>query len=183
MVKPTIVCLGDSTTYGFPFGPLDSWVKILSEELKAEIINKGINGNTTTNMLYRFDNAVLKHKPHYVIITGGINDVVSGESLDRILHNITTMVEKAENHNVIPIIGLPTPVDFKPWEKVLQNLRQLLVEYANERNIALINFAQAFYNTDGTINTKLLLDDGGHPSREGYKQMFKQINLAVFNLS
>ena len=46
--KMKIVCLGDSITYGFPFGPRVSWVAMLDQVLDAEIINQGINGNTTT---------------------------------------------------------------------------------------------------------------------------------------
>lgn len=182
MAKVTIVCLGDSTTFGFPYGPQDSWVKMLEDEIKEEVINKGINGNTTTNMLGRFDKAVLKYNPDYVVITGGINDVVSGESLDRIKHNILLMVEKAKDNNIIPVIGIPTPVDFPPWERSLQKLREWIIEYANMQNIEVINFARPFYNDDGTINTILLLDDGGHPSREGYKQMFMQITPAIFDI-
>lgn len=175
-----IVCIGDSTTFGFPYGPQESWVKMLENEIEGEIINQGINGDTTTNMLKRFDRAVLPYRPDYVIITGGINDVVASESLDRIHYNLVQMVEIARENNIKPIIGLPTAVDFKPWERILQRLRDKLIEYASKNEIDVINFAQAFFNSNGTINTTLLLDDGGHPTREGYKQMFRQIDVAIF---
>ncbi len=181
MAKVRIVCIGDSTTYGFPYGPQDSWVKMLENEIWGQVLNKGINGNTTTNMLYRFDRAVLPYEPDYVIIMGGINDVVANESLDKIQFNIGQMVEKALQNNIIPVIGLPTPVDFKPWENILQKLRVWLANYASHHNLNIINFAQAFFRNDGTIRTDLLLDDGGHPAREGYKLMFRQIDLNIFN--
>lgn len=182
MAKIKIVCLGDSTTYGFPYGPLDSWVKMLSDEIFGEVINKGISGNTTTNMLDRFDRAVLAYKPDFVIITGGINDVVGEESLDKIKWNIKQMADKALAHNIKPIIGLPSAVDFKPWEKTLQKLRSWLIDYAQQLNISFIDFSQAFYDEENNIKTELLLADGGHPTKEGYKQMFKQINLDIFAL-
>lgn len=182
MAKIKIVCLGDSTTFGFPYGHQDSWVKMLSEEIFGEVINKGINGNTTTDMLNRFERAVLVNKPDFVIITGGINDVVCGESLDRIKYNITQMIQKSLAHGIRPVIGLPTPVDYIPWEKSLQKLRIWMREYADDLNLDIIDFSKAFYDNDGNIKTDLLLPDGGHPTREGYKQMFNQVDLNIFTL-
>ncbi len=182
MAKIKIVCLGDSTTFGFPFGPPDSWVQMLDEEIFGEVINKGINGNTTTDMLERFERAVIVNKPDFVIITGGINDVVSGESLDRIKWNISQMVETSLAHNIRPVVGLPSAVDYAAWEKSLQKLRNWLREYAHQLNLQVIDFASAFYDNDGHLKTNLLLADGGHPSQEGYKQMFKQINLDIFKM-
>lgn len=182
MAKIKIVCLGDSTTFGFPFGPQDSWVKMLGEEIFGEAINKGINGNTTGDMLERFARDVLAYKPDFVIITGGINDVVCGESQDRIKHNIMQMVEKSLAHNITPILGIPTPVDYVSWEASLKKLRTWMREYAESLNINVIDFSKAFFDEDGNIKTDLLLADGGHPSQEGYKQMFKQIDLNIFTL-
>jgi lysophospholipase L1-like esterase len=82
-----IVCLGDSITYGFPYGPATSWAARLSENIEARVINKGINGNTTSDMLARFERDVLKYKPTHLILMGGINDVVCAESLDRVKYN------------------------------------------------------------------------------------------------
>ena len=36
-----IVCLGDSITYGFPFGQRVSWVAMLDQALDAQVINQG----------------------------------------------------------------------------------------------------------------------------------------------
>ena len=49
-----VVCLGDSITYGFPYGPEISWVTMLQENLVGQFINRGISGNTTSDMLATF---------------------------------------------------------------------------------------------------------------------------------
>ncbi|MDR1160507.1 MAG: GDSL-type esterase/lipase family protein, partial [Syntrophomonadaceae bacterium] len=66
-----IVCIGDSITWGFPFGPEYSWVYQLEKSLEAEVINEGINGNTTSQMWRRFEHDVIKQRPSHVIIMGG----------------------------------------------------------------------------------------------------------------
>ena len=48
------IFLGDSLTFGYGVKPKDNWVHKLSEYLKLNILNKGVNGNTTTDMLFRF---------------------------------------------------------------------------------------------------------------------------------
>lgn len=50
-----IVAIGDSITYGFPYLPCMSWVHIVGEELGFSIINKGVNGNTSSQMVERFE--------------------------------------------------------------------------------------------------------------------------------
>lgn len=176
-----IVCLGDSITWGFPHGPQDSWVDMLSRALNVTIINKGINGDTTSGMLRRFPRAVLEQKPTHLILMGGINDVVQQESYDRITHNIMDMVEMAKAEGIKVILGTPTAVDFEPWEKLLIRLRQWIFQYAAEQGIAVIDFSQAFYDQSDQLKTELLLPDGGHPTRKGYKAMFEQIDLSIFD--
>ncbi|MDD3889817.1 MAG: GDSL family lipase, partial [Syntrophomonadaceae bacterium] len=60
-------------------------------------------------------------------------------------------------------------------------IRDWIIDYADQKHLAVINFARAFYDDNGVLRHELLLDDGGHPSVKGYKAMFEQIDLNVFN--
>lgn len=175
-----IVCLGDSITWGFPYGPQDSWVAMLQKQLQVEIINRGINGNTTSDMLARFDRHVLQEKPTHLILMGGINDVVCQDSFDLITHNIRTMVEKALAAGITVILGTPTAVDYPAWERILQRLRDWIHELAEKYNLQVIDFHKAFYDEASNLRTDLLLPDGGHPTRSGYQAIYDQIDLSIF---
>ncbi len=175
-----IVCLGDSITYGFPFGPAYSWVQMLSGNIEGEIINRGINGNTTTEMLERFDRHVLKNHPTHVIIMGGINDVLLRESFDRIIWNLRAMIEKARENDIQVILGIPTVVDEPEFERLIERIRVWMKDYARQNNIEIIDFAQAFYDSNGHMRTELLLADGGHPTEKGYQAMFEVIDPSIF---
>lgn len=179
--KLKIVCLGDSITYGFPFGPAYSWVDMLSRNIEGEVINRGINGNTTTEMLERFDRHVLKNNPTHVIIMGGINDVLLRESYDRIVWNLRAMIEKARENHIQVILGIPTVVDYPEFERMIERIRVWMKDYARQNNIEIIDFAQAFYESNGCISTELLLADGGHPTEKGYQAMFGVIDLNIFS--
>lgn len=178
--KLKVVCLGDSITWGFPYGHESSWVRMLDDAIDGEFINQGINGNTTTDMLNRFDRAVLKHNPTHVIIMGGINDVIWQDSYDRISLNLQTMAEKAQAKGIKVILGTPTAVDEPRWEILVARIRKWMKDYSTNHNIPVIDFAAAFFDSSGKIKTELLLPDGGHPTRQGYEAIFAQIDFKVF---
>jgi len=175
-----IVCLGDSITYGFPWGPQASWAAMLDKAIEGEVINKGINGNTTSDMVRRFEREVLNYSPTHLILMGGINDVICGESFDRITWNIRAMVEKALDENIKVILGLPTAVDVPEWERLIQRIRNWMKNYAAEKGLKIIEFDRAFYDENGNVRSELLLADGGHPDIEGYRAMFAEIDLNIF---
>ena len=71
----TVVALGDSIT-----DDRQSWIEVLRHLLKAArpkdgitVVNAGISGNTTTEMISRFLNVVLL-KPDWIICMAGTND-------------------------------------------------------------------------------------------------------------
>ena len=63
-----IIAIGDST-FGSHFAKKGR-VGILRNEYGINIVNKGINGDYTSGMLYRFEDDVVKEQPSHVI-TGG----------------------------------------------------------------------------------------------------------------
>lgn len=176
----SVVCLGDSITWGFPFGPEYSWVQMLSDTVPGKFINQGINGNTTSDMLRRFDRAVISNNPTHVIIMGGINDVFCQESYDRITLNLQTMAEKARAADIKVIMGTPTGVDDPHIEILLSRIRRWIRDYGRENSIKVIDFADAFFDNSGNVKSELLLADGGHPTKQGYEAIFAQIDFAVF---
>lgn len=176
-----VVCIGDSLTWGFPYGPRYSWVHMLEKILGIELINQGINGNTTGDMLYRFDRSVLNYQPTHVVIMGGTNDVFCQLSYDRIVLNLKTMIEKALADGIRVILGTPAGVDYPEEERRLTRVRQWIKDYAQENNLPVIDFGAAFFDEQGRVRTELLLADGAHPTQKGYEAMFEQIDPDVFS--
>lgn len=180
MSEIKVVCLGDSITYGWPWGPEVSWTTMLGEQIEGEVINRGIPGNTTTQMLERFEKAVLTFHPSHVIIMGGLNDVVLQDSFDRITWNLRSMAEIAREHEIKVIFGQPTVFDDPYLEKLVIRIRNWISNYAAEQQIPVIHFDQAFYDENNDILSNLLAADGAHPTKAGYQAMYEQIDLQVF---
>lgn len=180
-VELRVVCLGDSITWGFPHGPEYSWVHMLSQKMDGEFINQGINGNTTTDMLRRFDRCVLRYKPTHVVIMGGINDIFWSDSFDRITTNLQTMVRLAQKQGIKVILGTPTAVDQPSIQRLGERIRNWVKGFARENGVPVIDFGAAFLDSSGKVKEELLLADGAHPSRAGYQALFDQIDTKVFS--
>lgn len=106
-----IVCIGDSLTYGYGIRRSKTWIRLSMDKLNIEIINEGINGDTTGGMLSRFYNSVFSYKPDKVFIMGGSNDLIAGAGLGIIKANIMSMVHQSLSKYIVPIIGIPPKID------------------------------------------------------------------------
>jgi acyl-CoA thioesterase-1 len=175
-----IVCLGDSLTYGYGVKRSESWCRKLEEKLNATILNKGINGDTTSGMLARFERDVLAEKPDVLLFIGGTNDIFLSENTDIAKNNIAAIVQQSLSGGILPIIGCPTPIHEElvegKWKMYMENtnivetLKQYhewLNLYSNTYDVKLIDFYTEFCS-DNIIQDKLKYYlDGIHLTGEG----------------
>jgi lysophospholipase L1-like esterase len=173
-----VVAIGDSITYGYPYTINDSWVRLTSDKLNLNIINQGVCGDLTRDMLYRFFEDVLSLKPTHVIIMGGTNDAYCNLTVDEISRNISKMVKQSLNHDIIPILALPIPCQDINEEKILGGYRDWMRCFTAYKKVSLLDFYSQMLKNDGKIQDELLID-GVHPSLKGYDLMMK---LAVAQL-
>jgi acyl-CoA thioesterase-1 len=175
-----IVCLGDSLTYGYGVKRSESWCRKLEEKLNATILNKGINGDTTSGMLARFERDVLAEKPDVLLFIGGTNDIFLSENTDIAKNNIAAIVQQSLSVGILPIIGCPTPIHEElvegKWKLYMENTN--IVEtlkqyhewsnlYSNTYDVKLIDFYTEFCS-DNIIQDKLKYYlDGIHLTGEG----------------
>jgi lysophospholipase L1-like esterase len=70
----TLVCFGDSLTEG-AIGA--SYIDLLRQRLPAavRVINAGINGDTTINLLRRLERDVVPYRPDLIVLLVGLNDL------------------------------------------------------------------------------------------------------------
>lgn len=173
----SIVCIGDSLTFGYGVKETENWVSVLSAKIKENLINKGIPGNTTTEMKERFIEDAVDNKPSKVLIMGGTNDVFLNGTINDILNNINEMAQMCEINNIVPIILTPLSVkdnieiktwfedmDYKKVNRSLVELRHLLIEYAKEKNITCIDLGTILLEEERIMEQ--FLEDGIHVSKE-----------------
>lgn len=166
-----IIAIGDSITYGFPYFPSSSWVHLASQELGISIINKGVNGDTSSQMLERFEYDVIRFSPAHVIIMGGTNDACARVEAEEVNDNICSMAEMAEQNGITPIIGLPIPCNYPQDECILSLYREDMREYAAAKNLSVVDFYSAFLKANSRQPQGDFFADVLHPNEQGYRIM------------
>ena len=181
-----LVCIGDSLTYGYGVPSNACWVELLKIHLNIEVINKGINGDTTAGILSRSYRDIIEQNPAYVIIMAGTNDIIMDYPLKLVKDNIELLVKEVKENNIIPILALQPPIvtalaktfwdeeiDYEKANENLLNYINWAKIYADEKNIALVNFYDSFMKEQNINN---LYCDGIHLNASGHKLMFEIIS-------
>ncbi|HWQ88598.1 MAG TPA: GDSL-type esterase/lipase family protein [Desulfitobacteriaceae bacterium] len=168
VVNPKIVALGDSQTYGYPPGPDYSWTKRLEYLLNVPVVNKGRVGQTSYDLLQRFESDVVAESPGRVIIFAGTGDAIRSISLQEFQENIQFLVGKARSNNITPVLALP--LYYPKGQTMIRNMREWEQSYAQTEGIVLLDFASVLYNANGRFLYGLSAD-GTNPSVRGYEVM------------
>ena len=171
-ISPDVIFMGDSITEGWSFySPI-----FFSSN---NYLNRGIGGQTTSQMLIRFRKDVIKLKPKIVVILAGINDIAQNTKyygINTIAENIFSMVELATANNITPIICSILPADRFEWRpemlplESVKKLNALLYDYAEKENIIFLDYYSFMKNEKGGMKDELTTD-GVHVTKEGYNLM------------
>jgi len=166
-----IVCLGDSLTYGYPYGPEVSWVYYVNSKCLLELINAGVNGNTMEDLERRYQADVQSHNPDFLVILGGTNDAYRFEiSCAETIYHLEGIIKKAQNDKICPVVALPMNSLDEFSAGKIERLRMEERELAEQYDLPCLDFAKAFTDPEGRVREKLYMD-GVHPNIAGYESM------------
>ena len=178
-----IVFIGNSITQG--------WKNFMPEMFDNQtFINRGISGQTSTEMLVRFRTDVINLKPKVVVILAGTNDIAGNtlfRGLEIVAGNISSMAELASQNNIKVILCSVLPAADFPWRKgknpdiKIPLLNRLIKDYAQKKGFYYLDY----YNLMNDGNNGLKKDygnDGVHPNMNGYKLMQKMVLDAISNI-
>lgn len=150
-------------------------------------IDRGISGQTTSQMLLRFRPDVINLKPKVVVILAGINDIAENTgpiSLENIFGNIVSMAELARANNIKVVLSSVLPaLDFywrpglQPAEKVIK-LNAMIKRYCEKNNIPYADYFSAMVDAEKGLDKKYT-NDAVHPTLAGYKVMEPIVEKAI----
>src|SRR5205807_4784168 len=67
------------------------------------VLNRGIDGETATEIRGRFARDVLSAKPAYVIILAGVNDIFGGSEAELVERELARMYADALDSGIVPV--------------------------------------------------------------------------------
>jgi lysophospholipase L1-like esterase len=142
-------------------------------------INRGISGQTSSQMLVRFRQDVILLEPKVVVISAGTNDIAENTgpiTLENILNNIISMCDMAKANNIRVVLTSVLPAKTFSWKKQLEPapkiiaLNRMIRDYAGSKNLVYVDYHTAMSTPDGAMKSSFS-KDGVHPNLMGYKIM------------
>lgn len=180
---PRIVLMGDSIT--------ENWALADPAFFDEAIVNRGISGQTTSQMLVRFRADVVALRPKAVHILAGTNDVAGNTgptSAQDYRYQIMSMVEIARANGVSVILGSVPPAASFPWRPqvkptpIITSLNAWLRSYAERENIQYIDYYTSLAGPAGELRGDLG-NDGVHPNRKGYAVMRRLLEAKLSGIA
>lgn len=161
------------------------------------VVNAGVPGQQSFEMLERFDRDVVRARPRAVVLWGFINDIHRADDMERAVARIREsylqMISVARAQGIEPILA--TEVTIRPPKSLLGPLRsaagwllrkesyqdrvnrrvielnQWVREVGQRGGILVLDLHGALSDASGGRRTEFAADDGSHISSEGYEAL------------
>lgn len=169
--KTDIVFMGDSITEG--------WAGSRPAFFRAGRVGRGISGQTTPQMVLRMMADVIAHRPRFVHIMAGTNDVAGNTGVitpEQTHDNLAMMAMLARQAGIGVLLASVPPADGFPWRPGLATVAPIRAinvwakAYAASTGATFVDYTPALATAGGAMKPGFA-DDGVHPTPAGYAAM------------
>jgi hypothetical protein len=151
-----VAFLGDSITEGWYY----------------PTVNFGVHGNTTAQMLDRFDRLIPGHGYNTVVILGGTNDILLGIDPGTTTQNLQKLAERTIQQHAEPVLCEVPPIyhnynhaDTKNYRPQVLELNSRIIQLAATHHWRLVDYYTPLASHPSYSS------DGVHMKRRGYLVM------------
>jgi lysophospholipase L1-like esterase len=192
-----IVALGDSTTAGTPGwqSPLEApphghgdeqsqyayW--IMHAHPAWRVLNRGVDGERSDQILDRFDRDVVNATPAAVVIIAGVNDVYQGRPASEVIANLSRMYQRAKEAGISVVAGTIVPYNTAtPAQNAAMREINDWIRATGDSDVLVADTRAAVAALDNP-DRLASSPDNLHPSVEGYRRMGEAIARVLARLS
>ncbi len=142
-------------------------------------VNRGISGQTTPQMLVRFEQDVVRLRPAAVVILAGTNDVAGNtgpETPEMIEDNFRAMAAIAKANGIRVVVASITPAFAYPWKPQVEPVEKIralnawIKEFCAKEGLVYLDYYTALTDARGAMREGTSFD-GVHPNAAGYAVM------------
>ncbi len=162
----SIVCFGDSITYGDGAKKNESYPSVLRNISGASVVNAGVSGDTTGAALKRLNKDVFPADPYLVIVELGANDFIRRIPAEKTISNLRKMVRDIQDRGAIVAI-----VDVSGQYDIYHDKFKRL---AKEEGCLFIPRVM-----EGITKNSSLKADNFHPNAAGYRVIAQRVYAQI----
>jgi lysophospholipase L1-like esterase len=167
-----VVFMGDSIT--------DAWAQDPEQFFPGKpYIGRGISGQTTPQMLVRFQQDVVALQPKVVVINAGTNDIAGNtgpSTLEMIEDNLKSMAQIAMANGIKVVLASVTPAYDYPWKRGMEPAEKIVAlnawmkAWCAQHGCVYCDYFTALADEKHAMKEGLS-SDGVHPNKAGYAIM------------
>ena len=174
----SVVFAGDSLVGGW---------RTLADDLPGlPVANRGIGGEPTRGLLFRFKEDVLDLHPKAIVLLTGTNDLSAQQDIQQTRSNLIEMLDMAERASPgVPIVLCTLPPRNHPKSPIDPNrlieLNKLITSLAQGRNhVVVLDLYSLLADPDGSPHAEYFAEDKLHMSAAGQKR-FRDALVPTFS--
>lgn len=189
-----VVGLGDSTTAGTPgfLSPLEAppvgrgdeesqysyWITRLHPGWR--VLNRGVNGQRSDQILARFERDVSRESPDAVIVLAGVNDIFQGRDAATVSHNLRGIYVRARARGIAVVTATILPYDTAGLREN-ESMHEVNLWIRSEARREGLGFCdtRAVVARPGNPDILASTPDGLHPDVSGYRRMGEALTVVL----
>lgn len=174
-----ILVLGDSISAAYGMSLEQGWVALLHKRLqdsdvKVEVVNASISGETSEGGLRRLPDLLGQHKPSLLVIQLGGNDGLRGYPIYRLRENLAHITTAAQKSGA-KVLLLPMEIPPNYGVRYTTEFRASFSQIAEQSSSYLGPFILEKFATDPAM----MQADGIHPVPAAQEQMLDTVFPAI----
>ena len=167
---------------------IDSFLASTYPEINVRIINSGVSGNTSRDLLERFDRDVVEFNPDWVSICIGVNDVwrqFDSPAIpqncvlpDEYEKNLETMILKVKDTTKGIFILSPYIMEPNSADKMRARINEYVAiakKLSEKHNCIFVDFQKMYEDYFQIHHSSFIAWDRIHPNQRGSMLMAKEV--------
>jgi lysophospholipase L1-like esterase len=144
------------------------------------VLNRGVNGERSDQILARFQRDVVEEEPDIAVILAGVNDIYQGLPSEHVVRNLSKMYSLGSQANITPVSCTVLPYDTMGIREA-EVRRKLNAWIRSESGKLGIPFSDTAEAASDPLNRDRLSGspDGLHPDVAGYRKMADAITRTI----
>jgi lysophospholipase L1-like esterase len=137
------------------------------------VINRGFGGAHISDVIYYYNQVILKYNPALIVFYCGDNDIAGDKPVKQVFDDYLTLIIKIETDlsgvSFVFISVKPSGSRWDYWEKMNMLNEQIKKYNQQQDNLYYIDLASPLLDSNGKPDNTLFLDDRLHLNDKGYK--------------
>ncbi|MDF3057782.1 MAG: hypothetical protein K0R17_1997 [Rariglobus sp.] len=155
---------------------IGNWKNLTAAFPGLKVANRGIGGDVSRGLLFRFKEDVLDLNPRALVLAIGSNDLSAHADPAVVIGNVAAIIDLARAHNpALPIVLCPVAPRENPKAPLkpgaLEDYNARLVSLGAEKNASVPDLRTPFVTPDGKQIPEYFGADRMHLSPAGYEKL------------